>query len=172
MKKTVWCIFLVFVLIFCGCAAEVNEPVPEPTEEPVGGMMGVPNPLSASSLEELEKELGCVLALPSDTFSELSVTRINVDPVLYSLDFVYEGTPYQFRLQKGSEMTDISGMYFQWAERYVSEDPACEIAFNEGSEGICLWQKNGMNFSLGMDTDADRGTLASMYEVLSAVCEK
>ena len=80
---------------------------------------GMGNPLAESDLAGLEEETGYVLDLPEEEFLDLTVTRINGESPLFSLDFVWsgDGKAYTFRLlcpQEELEDADISGMYYDW----------------------------------------------------------
>ena len=126
------------------------------------GSMGPGNPLAEITLDEIAEEAGCVLTLPEDIFCDLSVTRINVEPPLYSLDFLFseDGNCYTFRLQMDPEASDISGMYYGWTEHEVTED--YELYCSEEGQGIILWQDEQAAFSIAMEEHAARDALVSM----------
>ncbi|MBQ3109362.1 MAG: hypothetical protein IJP37_03515 [Clostridia bacterium] len=168
MKKIAifFLVFLTFVLVGCSVDTPVEEsPAPEPTASG-SASLGVPNPLSASTVEAMCEETGCSLSLPADVFEELTVTRINTEPATYSLDYGYNGITYQFRLQKSHEMDDLSGMYFNWTTVIVNEDPAYEISLNGDGQGICLWQDEEFTYSLSMAEQASEELLKEMYLLL------
>ena len=178
MKKRLWYWFAAgmaaCLLFFTGCSARQTLPTELVPEQPVAstdGNMGVVNPLSKSDLAALAQETGLVLELPEETFQQLSVTCINVEPVLYSLDFVCEdGDAYTFRLTCSDAQTDISGMYYEWNEEWPCEE-ACAIRLNGSGQGVCLWQADGKTFSLAMKENAAGEKLEAMYHRLCAVME-
>lgn len=141
--------------------------------EPAGMGMGVSNPLRESDPEELAAETGCRLQLPPEQFRELKVTRINGDPALYSLDFLWsgDGKAYTFRLQKNPEAGDISGMYYSWTYSESHEDPDFEVCLSVDGQGICLWQDDAFTYALSMDEGAERDALVNMREILTEVRE-
>lgn len=136
---------------------------------PVGMGMNEGNPLRQSDLEELAAETGCRLRLPPEQFRELKVTRINGDPALYSLDFVWsgDGNAYTFRLQKSPEAGDISGMYYSWTYSESHEEPDFEVCLSADGQGVCLWQDDAFTYALSMDETAERDALVYMREILT-----
>ena len=130
------------------------------------GSMGLGNPLTEITLDEIAEETGCVLTLPEDIFCDLSATRINVDPPLYSLDFLFseDGNRYTFRLQMDPAAGDISGMYYDWTERETTED--YELYCSGEGQGLILWQNEQASFSIAMESNASRHRLLEMKSIL------
>lgn len=146
----------------------IHTLVPEQPVVSTGKGMGVVNPLSESDLAALAQETGVVLELPEETFQQLHVTRINTEPVLYSLEFVGEdGEAYTFRLTCSDAQEDISGMYYKWSEEWPCEE-ACTVRLNGSGQGVCLWQADGKTFSLAMKENAAGEKLEAMYHRLCA----
>ena len=140
---------------------------------PVDTGMSFGNPLSDSSLEELKAETGFDLNLPDDQFQDLTVTRIEGDPALYELDFVWreDGRAYTFRLQRSPENPDISGMYYEWTVSEIHEDPDFESYLSADGQGICLWWDEFAAYCVTMTESADRDSLANMRELMISTYE-
>ena len=164
MKKTIVIFFMILVFTLVGCSAAAPEGEVIEQEEP--GSMGVPNPLSEATLESMREETGSDLILPESLLEELTVTRINTEPATYSLDYNYQGAAYQFRLQKSHEMSDLSGMYFNWTTVVANHDPSYEISLTEEGQGICLWQDAEFTYSISMSEQASETLLREMYQLL------
>lgn len=139
---------------------------PDSGIEPDSGFMGMGNPLTESTLEELAEETGYTLTLPEETFQNLSVTRIAGEPALYSVEFLYseDGNCYTFRLQRDPAAGDISGMYYAWTEQDVAENH--KLYWVEDEQGICLWQDEHAAFSIAMTENAASGVLLQMRELM------
>ena len=130
------------------------------------GFTGMGNPLTESTLEELAEETGYTLTLPEETFQNLSVTRIAGEPALYSVEFLYneDGNCYTFRLQRDPAAGDISGMYYDWTDREVTED--YELYCNKEGQGVILWQDTQAAFSIAMEEHVSRHGLLEMRDIL------
>ena len=125
--------------------------------------VGVVNPVSAITLEDFAQETGYHLNLPEDVFQELRVRRIDAEPVIYSLAFVYvDGNSYNFRMAEGTDHGDISGMYYDWTETIVSEDPVYTVHLTETGQGICLWCDEWSTYSVSLDGNATQEALTEM----------
>ena len=146
------CAFLLLALLLCGCGKRETPSV------------GVVNPISASSLEALEAELG----IPADRFAalpELSVRRYNVAPVLFELEFVWEEVSCTLRLSPGEGQGDLSGMYFTWTEELEGE--GCRIFLDDAGHGICLWEGQGFTWALSLEEDASVELLTELYSLIT-----
>lgn len=145
-------VFLLLALLLCGCGQrEVSS-------------VGVVNPISASSLETLEAELG----IPADRFAALpepAVRRYNVEPVLFELEFVWEEVSCTLRLSPGEGQGDISGMYFFWTEE--AEGEGYRISLDGGGHGICLWEAEGFTWSLALEEGASLELLVQLYALVT-----
>ena len=141
---------------------------------PVDTGMSFGNPQSDSSLEELKAETGFDLNLPDDQFQNLTVTRIEGDPALYELDFVWgeDGRAYTFRLQMDPENPDISGMYYEWIVSETHEDPDFESYLSVDGQGICLWWDEFAAYCVTMTESADMDSLTNMRELMIRAWEQ
>jgi len=150
MIRRVWSLLLVVVLL-CGCGKQ-----PEPS-------VGIANPISASSLEAMEAEIGISPARFA-SLPELAVRRYNVDPVLFQLEFLYEGTAFTLRLSPGEGQGDLSGMYFSWTEELEGEGH--QILLDSAGHGICLWDSEGFSWALAVEEGATSQILTKAYSLL------
>ena len=145
-------VFLLLALLLCGCGQRETPSV------------GVVNPISVSSLETLEAELG----IPADRFTALpepAVRRYNVEPVLFELEFVWEEVSCTLRLSPGEGQGDISGMYFSWTEE--AEGEGYRISLDGGGHGICLWEAEGFTCSLALEEGASLELLTQLYALVT-----
>lgn len=145
------CVLLLLALLLCGCGKR---------EEPA---VGIVNPISASSLEQLTAETG----YPGERFGslpELSVRRYNVDPVLFELEFMHEGIPCTLRLSPGEGQGDLSGMYFTWTEELEGE--GYRIFLDGAGHGICLWEAEGFTWAVSLDEGVDPEGLMELYSLI------
>ena len=148
------CLFLMLLiaLLLCGCGQRETPSV------------GVVNPISVSSLETLEAELG----IPADRFAALpepAVRRYNVEPVLFELEFVWEEVSCTLRLSPGEGQGDISGMYFSWTEE--AEGEGYRISLDGEGHGICLWEGEGFTWSLALEEGASLELLTQLYALVT-----
>lgn len=144
--------FLLLALLLCGCGKQEVSSV------------GVVNPISASSLETLEAELG----IPADRFAALpepAVRRYNVEPVLFELEFVWEEVSCTLRLSPGEGQGDLSGMYFTWTEE--AEGEGYQISLDSEGHGICLWEAEGFTWSLSLEAGASVELLKQLYALVT-----
>lgn len=140
-----------------------NAPVSPGYPSPTNPSVGMWNPVLAITLDDFTQETGYDLNLPEDVFQELRVRRIDADPVIYSLAFVYEdGNFYNFRMAKGPDHGDISGMHYTWTETETSADPAYTVYLTNAGQGICLWCDQFFTFSVSMDGNATQEALTEM----------
>ena len=141
------------VLALCGCGG--SKP-PEPA-----GTVAVVNPISQSDLDQMAREIGVQLTLPEEEFAQLSVRRFALDPVMFEVEFLWNGDTYTFRAQKGTEERDISGMYCEWPHSLVED--GCERYWNDEGQGICLWQESDLTFCISMSEHAVPEALEQLY---------
>ena len=145
-------VFLLLALLLCGCGQRETPSV------------GVVNPISVSSLEAMEAELG----IPADRFTALpepAVRRYNVEPVLFELEFVWEEVSCTLRLSPGEGQGDISGMYFSWTEE--AEGEGYRISLDGEGHGICLWEGEGFTWSLALEEGASLELLTQLYALVT-----
>ena len=145
-------VFLLLALLLCGCGQRETPSV------------GVVNPISASSLETLEAELG----IPADRFAVLlepAVRRYNVEPVLFELEFVWEEVSCTLRLSPGEGQGDISGMYFSWTEE--AEGEGYRSSLDGEGRGSCLWEAEGFTWSLALEEGASVELLTQLYALVT-----
>ncbi len=125
--------------------------------------MGIVNPISASSLDQLAAETG----YPAERFAaltELSVRRYDVEPVLFELEFSHGGSLCTLRLSPGEGQGDLSGMYFTWTEELEGE--GYRIFLDGAGHGICLWEAEGFTWALSLEEGADSEDLMELYTLI------
>ena len=145
------CALLFLAVFLCGCGKR---------EEP---SVGIVNPISTSSLEAMEAEVGIDLPRFAD-LPELAVRRYDLDPVLYELEFTHEDVICTLRLSPGEGQGDLSGMYFSWTEELAGE--GYQIFLDGAGHGICLWEADGFTWALSLDEGAKAGILAELYTLI------
>ena len=146
------CALLFLAALLCGCGKREEVSV------------GVVNPISVSSLEELTEQTG----LPTERFAELqelSVKRYALDPVMFELEFLYGERTCTLRISPGEGRGDISGMYFSWTE--TLEEDGYRISVDREGHGICLWEGGDATWSLAMKEGADPGIFRELYALLT-----
>ena len=142
------CALLFLAVFLCGCGKR---------EEP---SVGIVNPISTSSLEAMEAEVGIDLRRFAD-LPELVVRRYDLDPVLYELEFTHEDAICTLRLSPGEGQGDLSGMYFSWTEELEGE--GYRIALDGAGHGICLWDGEGFSWALSVEEGATFEILTGLY---------
>ena len=150
MIRRIFAVLLLAALL-CGCGKR---------EEPA---VGVVNPISASSLDQLAAETG----YPAERFAaltELSVRRYDVEPVLFELEFSHGGSLCTLRLSPGEGQGDLSGMYFTWTEELEGE--GYRIFLDGAGHGICLWEAEGFTWALSLEESAGPEGLMELYALI------
>jgi len=153
---------LLFVLAGCG------KKTADAGEQP--GTVGVVNPVSSSTAEEILEKDGIVLQLPAGA-ENAQWTRIAMqETVLAQVTFELEGASLCFRAQKTAGLEDISGMYYEWGQPEGGEVPAdaprCMV--NETGQGVLLWYADGCSFALSMTENASADKLTAVYAAVTA----
>lgn len=156
-KITALCLALIICLTLCACGKK---------EEPAVGM---PNPLHEETQESILEKTGISFQVPANA-EDVSFWTIDTDPVTAQMKFSFDGDEYCYRIAPAAEYTDISGMYYEWANEDI-----CPVKYNEANvfwndfkEGVILWYDvaPGLMYSLSQDTNATFGTLDTMANSL------
>ena len=163
-KRLSICLCLVLALsLLAGCGAQ-KQPAAAPTaEEPA---VGLPNPVKASSAEEIAARFGVEMKAP-DGAEELSWTVIEGDMPLAQLGFSLGGIAYNYRVAKAEAYEDISGMYYEWREVSAEEDGG-SIRLISGEAGVYdrFDAEEGIVYSLSMGHGASPETLTETARLL------
>ena len=173
-KRLSICLCLVLALsLLAGCGAQ-KAPAAAPTaEEPA---VGLPNPVKASSAEEIAARFGVEMKAP-DGAEELSWTVIEGDMPLAQLGFSLGGIAYNYRVAKAEAYTDISGMYYEWAYEEPVEIGTCFGSISQAQQEDeswverCLWYDADarLMYSLSVKAaDIDGLDLTALAEQISA----
>ena len=162
-KISVIVMAFMFAVLLTACGEAVKE------NEESSANLGVANPMQVCTLQEIADDTGVNITMPAEVFEELSVFRYNFEAPLYQIGFEYtDGNSYTFRMQKAEELTDISGMYYDWIQQKDSADILCEIKTNDNGQGICLWFDGEYTYCISMDENASGNALANMYGIMCA----
>jgi len=129
----------------------------------------LPNPMTETTLEEINKLFPVQL---SDEMLDVKCFFIEAEGAepMAEINFTYQEDQYCYRIQSTSQLTDISGMFFDWAqnEKATIGYNEGEALFNEGKEGIINWYDAapGLMYSIGMETGASLDKLETMANLL------
>lgn len=163
-KRLSICLCLVLALsLLAGCGAQ-KAPAAAPTaEEPA---VGLPNPVKASSAEEIAARFGVEMKAP-DGAEELSWTVIEGDMPLAQLGFSLGGIAYNYRVAKAEAYEDISGMYYEWQE-VSAEEGGGSIRLISGEAGVYdrFDAEEGLVYSLSMGHGASPEKLTETARLL------
>ena len=163
-KRLSICLCLVLALsLLAGCGAQ-KAPAAAPTaEEPA---VGLPNPVKASSAEEIAARFGVEMKAP-DGAEELSWTVIEGDMPLAQLGFSLGGIAYNYRVAKAEAYEDISGMYYEWQE-VSAEEGGGSIRLISGEAGVYdrFDAEEGVVYSLSMGHGASPEKLTETARLL------
>ena len=163
-KRLSICLCLVLALsLLAGCGAQ-KAPAAAPTaEEPA---VGLPNPVKASSAEEIAARFGVEMKAP-DGAEELSWVIIEGDMPLAQLGFSLGGIAYNYRVAKAEAYEDISGMYYEWQE-VSAEEGGGSIRLISGEAGVYdrFDAEEGLVYSLSMGHGASPETLTETARLL------
>ena len=163
-KRLSICLCLVLALsLLAGCGAQ-KAPAAAPTaEEPA---VGLPNPVKASSAEEIAARFGVEMKAP-DGAEELSWTVIEGDMPLAQLGFSLGGIAYNYRVAKAEAYEDISGMYYEWQE-VSAEEGGGSIRLIPGEAGVYdrFDAEEGVVYSLSMGHGASPEKLTETARLL------
>jgi hypothetical protein len=163
-KRLSFCLCLAMSLaLLAGCGAQ-KKPAAAPTaEEPAAGL---PNPVKASSAEEIAARFGIEMKAP-DGAEELSWVVIEADMPLAQLGFSLDGIAYNYRIAKAEAYADISGMYYEW-EEISAEEGGGSIRLIPGGAGVYdrFDAEEGVVYSLSMGHGASPETLTETAHLL------
>ena len=121
------------------------------------------NPVTVVSEKEFS-EAGITLSLPEEAVNVFWMT-IKAIPLLYSLNFFVGKSECNLRLQKSSNLRNLSGMYFPWTKEETVTDEGTRAVIQTSSDeaGIALWYRNGYSISLSMKNDVSVEKLDEMF---------
>ena len=130
-RRILSCLASVLALaLLAGCG---SAPSAAPTAEE--NAAGLPNPVKASSPEEIAQRFDVEMKAP-DGAEELSWVIIEGDMPLAQLGYSLDGIVYNYRIAKAEAYTDISGMYYEWQEISTEEGVDGSIRLIPGGPGV------------------------------------
>lgn len=164
MKKVLAMIISVLLIVSLIACSNQNEPEVN---------NGAINPVSESSIKEIENELGLSNIKFDDTVG--AITKIDGDTTIYSIEITNDKTTYDLRICKEYENgdADISGVYldgkiagaiFDSANEYIAPSASCEASSN-GTKAHTSWM--GYNISLSTDKKVDLDEFQALFNNLS-----
>jgi len=122
MKKImvlVLSVLMMVMLVACGNKSNAA------TEEP--SIVGMPNPWMDGSKEDVAANTGFEIGTP-DGASDVYYSYMT-DGSMAQVRYTYEGLEWTYRAQSTSELTDISGMYFEWDDEQSSTVAGLDAKF-------------------------------------------
>ena len=122
--------------------------------------IGLPNPIIESTAEEAAQASGTTgVYLIYDDIKDVKYSYIKgkEGPVVFQAQFAWRGTDCTFRVFKGTQLEDLSGMNYTWAEdqKVMVSVYQGRMAYNEGEVGVLMWYDvhNEQVYSISMTGD-------------------
>ena len=114
MNKIALVSLLACAVAFAGCTKTEPAATPVNTTSEVSSEANtqIANPWTDTTADDLKKDLGEAAILPDG--AENVVYRVLTEDKLYEVQFDKDGLSYNYRMQKASELTDISGLNYTW----------------------------------------------------------
>lgn len=136
---------------------------------------GVINPVQESTYEEIKELDGIDMRIPSAAADREYVRIVTDAGVIDEVSFYYDKIFYVGRIKKTLSAEDISGTYYDWTytraynlpnNTQMTSDEAPVIYGTDDGQGLMLWYKDGLSYSLFIPIDSDDEKLFKMYELL------
>jgi len=123
-------------------------------------LIGLPNPVFESTAEEAAEASGTNGARLPEGAADASYFYIKgqEEPVVFQVQFAWEGAKCAIRVFKGTQVEDLSGMYYPWEqdqEVLVGAHPG-RVMYNEDMQGVAMWYdaQNGLVYNISMGGNA------------------
>lgn len=134
MKRMLACLITVALVVTLSLPLALAEQAPA---------IGLPNPVVEATAEEAAKESGTFGAtLPEGaTDARYSYIKGKDGPVIFQVQFTWEGSECAIRVFKGTQMEDLSGMFFPWEtdkKMMIGAYPG-RVMYTEGEAGVVMW---------------------------------
>jgi len=154
MKKYLWLTLICVALsVFAACGTKNSEAA---TDE----IVGMANPWTDSDKQGVLDATGFDLTLPESATK--AVYSYMESDKLAQVSYNLDGYSWNFRVQPSSELTDISGVYYEWTSERSGKLNGCEALYTIYSEGedenayayhVLNWfdSANGVLYSLSVD---------------------
>jgi len=149
------------------------------TDIPKADFAGVVNPVCESSYDEINELDGIYMPIPRDAYDEAYVRIVTDAGIIDECSFSFEKDFYVYRIKKTSGPEDISGTYFDWAytsnfnmpnstnvDRLLSTEETPTIYGTNDGQGLIIWYKNGISYSVYMPGEASDEKLFEIYKTV------
>ena len=147
---------LIMTASFAACGSKKKE------NEVIGA--NIVNPMHEATEEEIASVIGEIM-LPAGA-EDVKYHTIDIEHKIYQIKFTLEDIEYCYRVSDDPELTDTSGMYYDWSNTEVSsvEGRDATVSWNENETGIIYWYDvvPGLNYSLSMSNGASFDALVLM----------
>ena len=122
--------------------------------------LGIPNPVVESTAEEAAEASGtngANLFFEDATDIRYSYIKGQEEPVVFQVQFAWEGAKCAIRVFKGTQVKDLSGMNYTWSRDQkvmVGAYPG-RAAYTEGEAGVLMWYdaRNELVYNISMTGD-------------------
>jgi len=152
MKRMLACVTilaLVAALFLPAALAQQDTPI------------GLPNPVIESTAQEAAEASGTPganLFYDDSTDIRYSYIKGQEGPVVFQVQFTWEGADCAIRVFKGTQLEDLSGMYYPWEqdkEVMIGDHPG-RVMYNEDVQGVAMWYDagNGLVYNVSMGGNA------------------
>ena len=144
---------------------------------PKADFVGVVNPVSESSYDEIYEIDGINMPIPKDAYEEAYVRIVTGEGVIDECSFYYGKDFFVYRIKKTPGPEDISGTYFDWtyisdinmpnianADRLLSVEETPTVYETDDGQGLIIWYKDNISFSVFMPIEAGDEKLFAMYK--------
>ena len=133
-------------------------------KEQQGEIANMPNPIHETTAEEVAKVMGEIM-IPAGA-EDVKYFTIDTEHEIYQVKFTLGDIEYCYRVSDDTELTDTSGMYYEWKNTQPGsvDGRDATVSWNEGDVGIIYWYDvvPGLNYSLSMKSGASFDALVEM----------
>ncbi len=124
-----------------------------------GTAIGLPSPIFEATAEEAAKASGTFGAKLPEGAMDISYSYIKGKdrPVIFQVIFTWEEAKCSIRVFKGTQIEDLSGMFYPWAydeEITIGVYPS-HVMYNEGEVGVVIWydEHNELVYNASIEGD-------------------
>ena len=132
---------------------------------PADSAAALPNPVRASSMEELDELFGIELKAPKGA-QNVVYSSVETEPQIGQMDFTHDGISCSCRVSAGDALRDISGMYYDWETNILDSERGLSMNLIPGGPGVAssFCEPKGLVLSLGVSSGADKELLRSLFD--------